>query len=197
MSSCSPKNTSGKCHPLKEGCELSSYKGIVSCYIKKCRPDESLKFYASIEDINKAVEKASHAKAETGKRHPHQRRIPKKVLDKVEKRLKTVSFSNCSDFQGLYKKVEAEIAGIRGVGELMVYDTALRIGACLKVKVAPEKVYLHAGTRKGAEAILGKSVLKVKTLDMSEFPKEFKKLSPHEVEDCLCIYKDELKKLSE
>jgi hypothetical protein len=40
-----------------------------------------------------------------------------------------------------------ELVDVPGIGELYVYDTALRIGA--KLGVFPEKVYLHAGARIG------------------------------------------------
>ena len=52
------------------------------------------------------------------------------------------------------------------------------------------QVYLHAGTRLGACALgLGAST----ALAVSESPRELRVLKPHEVEDVLCIFKDELK----
>ena len=58
------------------------------------------------------------------------------------------------------------------------------------LNLSPEDVYLHAGVRAGAKT-LGLQHWKVK-LPMSVFPKEFQKLRPEQVEDCLCIYKREL-----
>jgi hypothetical protein len=78
------------------------------------------------------------------------------------------------------------------VGELMVYDTALRIGAFLKLE--PVSVYLHAGTKTGAKA-LGLTVSGKKNINVTDLPKEFRKLKPHEIEDCLCIYKDNIDSL--
>jgi hypothetical protein len=40
---------------------------------------------------------------------------------------------------------------IKGFGELAVYDCSLRVGSYLNL--LPDKIYLHAGTRKGAEAL--------------------------------------------
>jgi predicted kinase len=74
------------------------------------------------------------------------------------------------------------------IGELYVYDTALRIGA--KLNLFPARVYLHAGTRQGARA-LGLDA-RADALDMADLPREFHVLKPYEVEDVLCIFKSEL-----
>jgi hypothetical protein len=56
----------------------------------------------------------------------------------------------------------------------------------------PDRIYLHAGTREGARALgLGGTAL-----SKSELPKAFHRLSPGEIEDCLCIYKDDLRRLA-
>lgn len=72
------------------------------------------------------------------------------------------------------------------IGALTVYDIAHRIGA--HFRKAPRLVYLHAGTRTGARVfhISGDS------FDPKILPKAFSRLAPSEIEDCLCIYKDEL-----
>lgn len=71
------------------------------------------------------------------------------------------------------------------VGELYVYDAALRLGAHLGL--APTFVYLHAGTRLGARALgLGQGRA---YLEMHELPLPLQALSPDEVESFLCIYK--------
>jgi hypothetical protein len=53
----------------------------------------------------------------------------------------------------------------------------------------PQKVYLHAGTRKGAKALgiyeKGKEVLEMSEL-VKKYP-EFAKLESYHVEDFLCI----------
>jgi hypothetical protein len=70
----------------------------------------------------------------------------------------------------------------------MVYDTALRIGA--KLGLEPEVVYLHRGTRRGVRA-LGLDADRT-FVALGELPHELRALRPHEIEDCLCIYKTEL-----
>jgi hypothetical protein len=80
-----------------------------------------------------------------------------------------------------------QIGSVKGIGALTVYDIAHRIGAYFKK--APERVYLHAGVRTGAQVfgIGGDS------FDPNLLPKPFSRLAASEIEDCLCIYKDELR----
>jgi hypothetical protein len=78
---------------------------------------------------------------------------------------------------------------LSGIGEPYAYDTSLRIGA--KLNRFPTKVYLHAGARVGPKA-LGLDTT-VATVKVSAFPRELRILEPHEPEDVLCIFKDELK----
>ena len=77
---------------------------------------------------------------------------------------------------------------IPGIGELAVYDTALRIGA--RFGLEPTRVYVHAGTRDGARA-LGFDGRRT-TIEMDELPEPLRGLSAREAEDLLCIYKHSL-----
>jgi hypothetical protein len=131
----------------------------------------------------------------------HQDRIPKSVLQAAERRLQKAAdiLASAESFEDLHTEIERiirgpkidgrRIGGIRRIGRLTVYDIAHRIGAFLRKP--PKLVYLHRGTRDGARH-LG---LTGKTLDPRElrepFP-AFARLTPAEIEDCLCIYKDEL-----
>lgn len=56
-------------------------------------------------------------------------------------------------------------------------------------KAEPGRVYLHTGTADGAKA-LGLNCRR-ESLDPDELPTEFRRLTPREIEDCLCLYKDE------
>jgi hypothetical protein len=78
------------------------------------------------------------------------------------------------------------IEDVSGLGELWAYDTALRLGAHLGH--LPARVYLHRGTRKGAEN-LGLNVTG-ETIEVKDLPDALRSLPPHESEDILCIYKD-------
>ncbi len=92
-------------------------------------------------------------------------------------------------FDELFDRIRDEVESTPGIGELYVYDTSLRIGA--KLNLLPARIYLHAGTRAGARA-LGLDY-RAETLKVSALPKEFHVLEPHELEDILCIFKDELR----
>lgn len=87
-----------------------------------------------------------------------------------------------------YRLVEGEIGSIHGIGALTrVRHRASGVGA--HFGKAPQMVYLHAGTRVGARVfnIGGDS------FDPGILPNAFSRLAPSEIEDCLCIYKDELR----
>jgi hypothetical protein len=73
----------------------------------------------------------------------------------------------------------------------VIYDTAHRIGS--KLRLSPECVYLHAGTAEGAR-FLGIDT-KEEFIPKVSLPIELQKLEPHEIEDLLCIYKEELRQL--
>jgi hypothetical protein len=91
------------------------------------------------------------------------------------------------DFEVLHDRVAEACAGIDGLGDLTRYDVALRIG--IHLGKLPQRVYLHAGTRKGAKAL--DLPHRRATLEMSDLPPELRRLRPWQAEDFLCIYKDE------
>jgi hypothetical protein len=169
-----------------------SLTGIVRAYIRDYRvPAERqrLEQPTTQRDLATIVRTAALSKLPDGRRHPHQRRIPGRVLQQAANALVKATFA-AATFEDLHETVRKTIGPIRGIGELAVYDIACRIGTDLGW--TPDRVYLHAGTREGARALgLGGA-----TLSKSELPKEFHRLSPAEIEDCLCIYKDDLRRLA-
>src|SRR4029077_19857175 len=120
-----------------------------------------------------------------GKRHPHQCLIPKRLLGLAEERLHAARkrLARAADFAALHGIVEREIGGIHGIGKLTVYDIAHRIGAYFGK--APALVYLHRGTRIGARVFR----IRGDSFDPKILPEAFSRLTPSEIEDCLCIYK--------
>jgi hypothetical protein len=111
------------------------------------------------------------------------------VLKAATVELHRAPLSAAKDFSDLHERVKRALSSVWGVGELMMYDTSLRIGA--KLGLLPRTVYLHSGTKQGARA-LGLN-WRAAYLDVGDCPPEFQVLAPHEIEDCLCIYKDRLK----
>ena len=165
---------------------------VVSSYILNFRSSAraEMRYFQAQPSLSAAIEKAALCVTPKGKRHPHQRRIPKAVLEKAKERLQAAArnLKVSTDFAALHRIVECEIRSIRGIGPLTVYDMAHRLGAFLGK--APHFVYLHSGTRTGA-ASLG---LKGVAIAPFQLPAAFSRLTPAEIEDCLCIYKDQLLK---
>ena len=167
-----------------------TFDEIVNDYIQTQRAytrTEVLDF-AKEQNPSAAIRRAAFCETKDGKRHAHQRRIPRALLEQIETKLQAIrrKLSNAADFAALHRLVNAEIGSLKGIGALTVYDIAQRIGAYFGK--APELVYLHAGTRVGARTfgISGDS------FDPKILPKPFARLAPSEIEDCLCIYKSEL-----
>ena len=190
--SCTPTKTGKSCCQHPEG-SLNSYKAIVEAYIRHYQKPLA-DMLASFKRMahRDAVKYASHGLTADGKRHPHQRRLTKKTLSAVHRKLQKVDLTQYRDFESLHQTIERLLGIGSGAGPLMKYDTALRIGANLGVR--PARVYLHGGTRIGAMA-LGFSG-KETSIERSSLPNEFRRLTPHELEDCLCIFKDDLRKLA-
>ncbi len=153
------------------------------------RARRELRYYMIQGSLEGAIREAALSLLPSGKRHPHQRRIPLRVLQSAERRLQGIAgqLKAAQSFVELHRLIERHIRPIRGIGDLAVYDIAHRIGAYLRRE--PEAVYLHAGTREGARALS----LGGKTIDVRELPASLRKLSAAEIEDCLCIYKDALR----
>lgn len=182
------------CAPIRlEDSRPNSYAGIVRHYKQsfQTNADREMRFFAKRRSLDEVLEYAAYAKLPSGKRHPHQYRLKHASLRMVHQRLRNCDLEACETFHELLEMIRDAIVDIPGIGELMVYDTAHRIGAFLKLK--PERVYLHAGTRKGALA-LGQGRGSA-WLDIGNLPKSFQHLTPAEVEDCLCIYKRDLQRI--
>lgn len=171
--------------------EFHSLSEVIDDYIRRHRISAA----AEVDFFHKksfpaAIEYAALMKLANGNRHPHAYRRKSQALKEAHRRLKAISgeMRKCSSFESLHNLIEQEIGSILDIGPLTVYDVTTRIGAHLDLE--PEKVYLHSGTRKGARALgLG---LRRKTLELSELPVEFNRLTAREIEDCLCLYKDYL-----
>jgi hypothetical protein len=168
-------------------------EAIVRTYTRAIRPraQDELNWFAHQHSLAQAIETAALAKTSEGKRYSHQRRITKSALQEALGILSSQerAIQRSRNFDDLFNLIEKSLEPIRGIGELYIYDTALRIGA--KLNLSPTKVYLHAGTRDGARA-LGTDATAT-TLGMRALPPEFHCLEPHEIEDILCIFKSELR----
>lgn len=94
-----------------------------------------------------------------------------------------------ADFETLYEDVSKLLSPISGIGDLTIYDTALRIGFIQYPAIFPrEYVYLARGAKTGAENLLGIKVAYREPISL--FAQYFGNMSSHFVEDFLCVLKD-------
>jgi hypothetical protein len=138
-------------------------------------------------------------------RHGHQYCIPQTAVDDAVNALMDSMFvradmvatpfingNNISevfeDFEELYDFISLVISGIPGIGPLTVYDTARRIGHLFSTPIYPRSyVYLAAGAKNGAEALLGKKGLRFRE-PIQLFESSFGTFPSIFIEDMLCIY---------
>lgn len=154
------------------------------------RARTELAYFRELPTDEDAISRAALGKDASGRRHAHQRRLHQTALKESERRLggSLQALKAAESFHELINLVDSSIRSISGIGELAVYDIALRIGA--RFGIEPSQVYLHRGTRQGARA-LGLGTRRA-VLDIADLPAELQKLSPREAEDALCIYKHQL-----
>lgn len=181
----------GHCAGGKKG-EVNSLAEIVTHYIDNYRQKaaDELAYYGSCPSLAETIRLAANAIWQGDKRHDHQRRIPGSALARLGRRLLAIEskVKEATSFVDLFGLVKDTAKDLMYIGELTIYDTALRIGS--KLKRYPEEVYLHAGTRKGA-AILGVDTTR-ESIPTTSLPSAFKDLKPYEIEDVLCLYKSDL-----
>jgi hypothetical protein len=167
-----------------------NFDGPVRGYIARFRERrlKEQRWFAIQRTLDHAIERAAMAVSPAGKRLNHQRRIPGAVLRAWTKRLlqRRVELQKATTFEQLHDIIAALGADHDGIGKLTVYDTATRLAAFLRLE--PERVYLHAGTREGAVTL---GFHKRHWLLPHELPESFRQLMPDEIEDCF-IYKREI-----
>lgn len=119
-----------------------------------------------------------------------------KVLEQNRSTLYGRTYTN---FEDLFDTVDSLIRGIPGIGLLVVYDIAVRLGCSMCPKIIPLRyVYTHgAGSivDKAARTLLGSSAGssivndKVDVNILRKLYPCFKHYSALEIEDILCVYK--------
>jgi hypothetical protein len=169
---------------------MDGVEASVNDYIEhhRARAARELEYFNRVlSSDEEAVSKAALAQLPSGKRHPHQYRVSRAALEESERVLlaNLPALGQATSFHDLFELIDDLIRPIPGIGELTVYDTALKIGA--HFGHVPTRVYIHAGTRHGVEA-LGLDGQR-STIEMTELPQPIQRLSAREAEDLLCIYK--------
>ena len=170
--------------------EPRNLAALVRVYERRFRPKSraELATFCKEPNLEAAIRRAGLAQNPCGKRYSHQRRLTRALLRAASNVLARSNIARAADFDSLYALVDEVIGSMKGIGHLMVYDTALRIGA--KLGLSPKHVYLHRGTRAGARA-LGLDWRRPH-LEVEEVPEELQRLEPREIEDFLCIFHREL-----
>jgi hypothetical protein len=170
----------------------SVLQSLVQEYLTTIAPSREidLKWYGEMSSLSEVITRAALGQVRGGVRHPHQRHTPRHTLEAAAKRVAKVKrLDRARDFEELLAQVTKACWGLRGLGVLTRYDIAFRIG--LYLKKYPRYVYLHAGPREGAKA-LGLPHTRA-YLSVGDLPLELRSLEPWQVEDFLCVYKDELR----
>jgi hypothetical protein len=97
------------------------------------------------------------------------------------------------DFESVLGLVNDAFHDVRGTGEMIVYDVADRIALHLGLK--PTRIYLHRGTRAGAKELVPNITSNEAYIEIAKLPAALRKMSARELENALCIYKNELRRL--
>lgn len=138
--------------------------------------------------INEIIDVAASAIGTDGKMNRHQCRQGGELLASFAKELRksAIAIDQCDNFPDLLALIENIGFPIYGIGELTCYDTADRIRAAKGMEL--DAVYMHAGTKAGAIAVLGVENVKGKKLPKLDFPAPFQSLSCEQIENILCIF---------
>lgn len=96
-------------------------------------------------------------------RCPHQWRVLHSAMNGIWEKLSAQKerIASVRDFEELYKIVEEN--RVPNIGDLTIYDIAVRIGYLQTPKVLPQKfVYIHAGAKEGVKALYRCGLIKTK-----------------------------------
>lgn len=153
-----------------------------------------LDFHRALPDAASAVSAVATWRGKGGRVHGRQRRMPRVVKEAAGKALLRAHFKRARTFEALLRKVRQVIGNVYGVGEVTVYDVALRIGT--QRDLLPGRVRLHATARESA-AFLGLEVNRRSWISVESFPRPLRGLTPWGIERFLSTYREELEQLSE
>lgn len=140
------------------------------------------------------LDRAGRARMANGHRHPHQRRLTQQAIEGCLAGLCGIAtdLERTRRFHEAFDLVQSAFRSVRGAGELAVYDATDRICARLG-HVSEHVIYLHAGARVGARRLLGGRIPNGDAWGIMyhQVPGGFREFSTHEIEDILCLYKDD------
>lgn len=159
-----------------------------------CRFRDNIPEYCQEADnAREALRRAVASIRPNGKMHNHQSKVSSSLpnfFSILSRRRGHLAVS--PSFDVLYHRIKR--LAPKGIGEMTVYDVAVRFGAYLGLK--PEMIYMHAGTRSGLNALMGtKFGPRHEVMPMWLLPAELQDKDPDTVEDFLCTYRSAFLKL--
>jgi hypothetical protein len=145
------------------------------------------KYYQDLKKLEDVIKLAPKGVTSGLMKHPHQKRIPNSILNRFTLKLlrKKKEIQLVSNFKSLYLLIDHN--KISGIGDLTVYDTALRIGFYLKVY--PTKLFVQAGSKIGYMRLVNVSHVS-NPVDNGCIPECLRKVKKYHLENFLCIYKE-------
>lgn len=169
--------------------KIATYRRIIAAFQQGKHPDPWLEYARTQSSLKDAIGVSAMSLNASHQKHPHQyRRTPGQLAAIAEALLEQeAAIAATTSFEELMAIMDQ--AKVPFFGELTRYDVATRIGAYLGF--GPERIYLHAGVREGAQH-LGIDTRRKATIAKEDLPEPFaaSNLSCTELEDLLCLAKD-------
>lgn len=148
--------------------------------------DSIIEFCMEQRNLRMAIEVAVLSCDRSGKMYSHQWRIGSATLNRYldiclehEREI-----GRARSFHEIYKILEN--CKIPFIGNLTIYDITHRIARYRRLR--PNRIYLHAGTRKGAELLQGKIYTDTIMKNQLRSPFHRADINEEDIEDILCHY---------
>jgi hypothetical protein len=140
-----------------------------------------------------ALKRAALARRPNGKLHNHQAKQSPYLeswFNNLAEQYNDLLLSE--SFDQLHMKMQVISFHTKGIGNMAVYDTAVRFGAWLDLD--PEMLYLHAGVAMGLHALYEAALMKEDksgyySVNLDELPYPLNEGRADLVEDFLCTYR--------
>lgn len=171
-------------------------------YVDRKKTDQVIEWCRVAPDFPTAVQRAVESRGEDGKHHNHQSKVDLHARRRFGRRIIRAGSAGrlpMDDFDDLHDHLD-DIKPY-GIGPVTVYDVAVRVGAYLVIE--PKSVYLHAGVRKGFDALVTSlmnsgspkfanqlNMMRVEgKVPVRMFPPPLRTMRADDVEDILCTYR--------
>lgn len=157
--------------------------------------NDEIEQFSIIQKPDVLIYKAAKAENSMGKRYRHQCRIRKTAINSAIRILQKNSnrIINADNFHERIIAITNILSHVNGIGELYCYDTAFRIG--ISKRQYPEFIYVHTGVLRGVKELGLKNKIianaEIRYIEKKELPKIMQKKKAYELENILCIYRDE------